>query len=159
MECVTKIKDSAEVLMDYGSGALSAARVAEVDRHIEDCEACRQLFAAQRALWLEMDQLAAPEVSGNFDARLYARIAEEDAAPAWRRWTRRLFAPAVPVAIWKPAVSLAAACAVLTVGLMVRTPGASEKVQQQVRADHAVDIEQVADALDDLEMLSPGSAM
>src|SRR5579883_3299566 len=159
MECVTKIKDGAEVLMDYASGALSAARVAEVERHIQSCAACRDLFAAQRALWTGLDQFTAPEVSADFDERLYARIAQEDAAPLWKRWALRLLEPAVPVAVWKPAVSVAAICAVLTVGLVLRNPAIPEKAHTQIRAEHTVDIEQVADALDDLELLTPGSAM
>ena len=97
-----------------------------------------------------------PEVSQRFDARLYARIAEEEAAPVWTRWMRRFFQPAVPVPMWKPAVSLAAACAVLGVGLAFHTPVAHDAAKQ-VRADN-VDIEQVANALDDLEMLTPNSS-
>lgn len=158
MECVTKHRDGADVLIDYCSGVLDGARAQEIERHIAECAGCRKIVEAQRELWQTLDRFAAPEVSSNFDARLYARIAEEEAAPAWKRWMLRIFAPAVPVAVWKPAVSLAAAGAVLAVALAVRTPGVSEKVPQ-VRAEHAVDIEQVADALDDLEMLTPASAM
>ena len=54
---------------------------------------------------------------------------------------------------WKPAVSLAAACAVLTVGLMVRMPGPSD-TSSQLKPEK-VDIEQVEKTLDDLEILMP----
>jgi len=153
----TKAKDGAEVLVDYCSGALSGVRAAEIVRHIADCGDCRRVVEAQREVWRTLDQFAAPEVSPNFDVRLYARIAQEESAPSWKRWARRILQPAVPVAVWKPAVSLAAACAMLAVGLMVRLPDQAEKVPQ-VHAEH-VDIEQVASALDDLEMLTPRSAM
>jgi anti-sigma factor RsiW len=158
MECVSKSRDRAEILVDYCSGALDGARAAEIEKHIADCADCRATVEAQRELWHALDQWSAPEVSSNFDARLYARIAEEEAEPAWRRWVRRVFEPAVPVAIWKPAVSLALAGAVLAVGLVVQSPRPAEPIPQ-IHADHAVDIETVASALDDLEMLTPLAAM
>jgi anti-sigma factor RsiW len=157
MECVTKAKDGAEVLVEYCSGALSEVRAREMEQHIADCSGCRQLVESQRELWRTLDAWAAPEVSENFDARLYARIAQEQSAPPWKQWVRRIFEPAVPVAMWKPAVSLAAACAVLAVGLVVRTPAGSEQ-PKQIRAEQ-VDIEQVASALDDLDILTPHAAM
>src|SRR5579862_8849601 len=157
MECVIKAKDDAEVLVDYCSGALSEARAAEIEQHIAECAECRRMVEAQRELWRTLDRFTAPEVSPNFDARLYARIAREQSAPLWKQWARRIFVPPVPLAMWKPAVSLAAACAVLAVALVVRTPNPPERVTQ-IRAEQ-VDIEQVATALDDLEMLTPHSAM
>jgi len=162
MECITRTKDGAEVLVEYCSGALNAARAAEIKKHIAACGACRTIVEAQRELWQALDGWTAPAVSEDFDARLYARIAREESAPSWKQWARRLLQPAIPVAIWKPAVSLAAVCAVLTVGLMVRTPDPSEQGSQTyIHEIHSepVDIEQVANALDDLEMLTPGSAM
>jgi len=157
MMCDTNNKNK-NVLIDYCSGALNEAQAREVEQHIAICGECRRTVEAQNELWRALDQFAPPQVSVRFNAGLYARIAEEDCAPLWKRWMRRVFEPAVPVAIWKPAVSLAAVCAVLTFGLMVRIPNRAENVQQ-IRAEHAVDIEQVADALDDLELLTPGSAM
>src|SRR5208283_1960459 len=56
---------------------------------------------------------------------LYARIAEERAAPAWRQWLGRLFRPAAPYGIWKPAASLAAAAVVVAlVSSGLRVPDA-----------------------------------
>jgi len=52
---------------------------------------------------------------------------------------RRVSEPALPYGALKPAVSLMAACAVLTVGFLVRVPNPAEA--PQVRADK-VDIEQ-----------------
>jgi anti-sigma factor RsiW len=161
MECITRTKDGAEVLVEYCSGALDTARAAEIEEHIAGCGACRTVVEAQRELWQTLDGWTAPAVSENFDARLYARIAREESAPSWKQWARRLLQPAIPVAIWKPAVSLAAVCAVLTVGLMVQTPNAEQGSQTYIHEIHSepVDIEQVANALDDLEMLTPSSAM
>jgi anti-sigma factor RsiW len=142
-----------EILLNYSAGALDAARAAEVARHVEACADCRRVVE----VWQTLDHWTPPAVSRDFDTRLYARIAEENAAPVWRRWALRIFQPAIPVAIWKPAVSLAAACAVLAVGLVVRTPSPTDQTKQ-VRVEN-VDIEQVANALDDLEILTPKSAM
>jgi anti-sigma factor RsiW len=162
MDCITKNRDSAEVLIDYCSGALDATRAGQIEKHIVGCDGCRKIVEAQRELWRTLDGWTAPAVSENFDTRLYARIAQEDSAPAWKRLVRRIFEPAVPVAVWKPAVSLAAVCAVLTAGLMVRTPQPVTHVPQ-IHVEQSVDMEQVANALDDLELLTPapstGSAM
>ncbi len=109
---------------------------------------------AQREVWNALGEWTPPAVSGDFDARLYARIRQEETIPTWRRFARSLFSPPVPWAFWKPAVSLMAACAVLAVGLMVRVP---ERSDVTVRVDK-VNIEQVEQALEDLDMLTPGPA-
>jgi anti-sigma-K factor RskA len=161
MNCLSKMKEGAELLLDYGAGTLTSARKVEIDRHIENCTECRGLVEAQRDMWHTLDQWTPPAVAPDFDRRLYARIAEEKAAPLWSRWMRRLFQPAIPVPFWKPAVSLAGACAVLAVGLMVHAPNAGGPAKQihavNVHADN-VDIEQVANTLDDLELLTPTSS-
>ncbi len=159
MDCLMHTKEGAEILMDYCARKLEPDRVAEIDGHLANCSECQNIVNAQRELWETLDRWTVPDVSSDFDAKLFARIAEEDAAPAWRQWIRRIFQPAAPVAIWKPVVSLAAACAVLTVALVVHTPErASDVAVKQVRAE-SVDIEQVAKALDDLEILTPTSPM
>ena len=155
MKCFDK-----DVLIEYSWGGpghgLDGARAGEIARHVAGCVDCRRVVEAQREVWLALDRFTAPEVSADFDAKLYARIAMEESAPVWRRWMRQIFEPPVPMAMWKPAVSLLAACAVLAIGLAVRTPN---EPAQQIRAEHAVDIETVANALDDLEMLTPSAAM
>jgi anti-sigma-K factor RskA len=156
MICLSKMREGAELLLDYCAGTLESTRRVEIDGHIESCTECRRMVEAQRDIWRTLDQWTPPDVAPDFDRRLYARIAEEQAAPWWSRWTRRLFQPAIPVPVWKPVVSLAAACAVLAVGLMVHTPDAGDAAKQ-IRADN-VDIEQVANTLDDLELLTPASS-
>ena len=157
MSCMMQSKEGAEILMDYCARTLNPARKAEVDRHLENCAECRRVVAAQSELWETLERWTPPAVSENFDARLYARIAREQTEPAWRRWMRRYLQPATPVAFWKPAVSLAAAGAVLAVALAVHTPQRPEAAPQ-MHAD-TVDIEQVAKALDDLDMLTPPNSM
>jgi len=150
-------KEGAGILLDYCAQALNPARRAEVDRHLEHCEECRKFVVAQTELWETLDRWTPPEVSPTFDARLYARIAREEAAPGWKKWARRILQPAAPVAVWKPAVSLVAACAVLALALVVHTPDRGAQTPQ-VHAD-SVDIEQVAKTLDDLDILAPSSPM
>jgi anti-sigma-K factor RskA len=157
MFCMTQSKEGAEILMDYCARTLDPVRKAEVDRHIEVCAECRGMVESQTELWETLDQWQTPPVSPSFNARLYARIAGEEAEPGWRKWARRITHPAEPVAIWKPAVSLAAACAVLAVALTVHAPQPHNPTPQ-MHADQ-VDIEQVAKALDDLDILTPFNSM
>ena len=74
--------------------------------------------------------------------------------PAWRLWLRRIFHPPVPYPLWKSAIPLVAACAVLAAGLAVRTPDATTTAQPQLHADK-VDIEQVEQTLEDFDILTP----
>jgi hypothetical protein len=159
VDCLKNTAEGAEILLDYCARKLDSNRMAEIDGHLAGCGECRSLVAAQSELWETMDRWTMPAVSSNFDARLYARIAAENADPSWKRWLRKTFRPATPVPFWKPVVSLAAACAVLTVALVVHTPEPAANVAvKQVHAE-SVDIEQVAKALDDLEILTPTSPM
>jgi len=157
MNC-PQVSNQREIVLDYCAGALDRDRATEFEQHIEHCGDCREAVSEQRRVWETLDHWIAPAVSGNFDARLYARIANEAAAPAWRRWLRGIIPPVAPFAFWKPAVSLAAACAVLTVGLMVHAPKPAQPAAQAGPAQAAqVDIEQVANALDELDVLAPAT--
>src|SRR5712692_1870527 len=102
MTCPTKTS-RAEVLLDYCAGTLDAARAAEFARHVEACDGCRRVVEGQREVWGALDGWMPVEVSPDFDARLYARIAQEQAAPPWRRWLRAIFRPSVPYPFWRPA--------------------------------------------------------
>jgi anti-sigma factor RsiW len=153
MKCPINGKESAEILLDYCAQTLEPSRAAELEKHIETCGDCKTLVAAQREVWETLDRWTPVEVSPTFDARLYARIAQYDATPPWKQWMARVFQPAVPVARWKPMVSLSAACAVLVMGLLVNMPDLTTP-HQQVRTEK-VDIEQVEQTLDDLDILIP----
>jgi hypothetical protein len=154
MNCPTKRNEDAEILLDYCAQTLSPMQTAEFELHLNECADCSRLVEAQKEVWGALDQWTPAPVSINFDARLYARIAEEQAAPAWQLWLRRIFQPALPYPLWKSAVPLIAACALLAVGLAVRTPEAPHAVQPQLHADK-VDIEQVEQALEDFDILTP----
>lgn len=154
MNCPTKRNEDAEILLDYCAQTLSPLQTAEFEIHLKQCADCSRLVEAQKEVWGALEAWTPHPVSVNFDARLYARIAEEQAGPAWRRWFGGIFQPAVPYSLWKSAVPLIAACALLAVGLSVRTTDAIHAPQPQLRADK-VDIEQVEQALEDFDILTP----
>jgi anti-sigma factor RsiW len=154
MNCPTKRNEDAEILLDYCARTLSPLETAEFEVHLKQCADCSRLVEAQQEVWGALEAWTLGPVSVNFDARLYARIAEEQAAPTWQLWLRRIFQPALPYPLWKSAVPLIAACALLAVGLTVRMPEATHALQPQLRADK-VDIEQVEQALEDFDILTP----
>lgn len=155
MNCPTKRNEDAEILMDYCAQTLPPLQTAEFEVHLQQCADCSRLVEAQKEVWGALEAWTPHPVSVNFDARLYARIAQEQAAPAWQLWLRRIFQPALPYPLWKSAVPLIAACALLAVGLTVRMPNASP-VHPQLRAEK-VDIEQVEQTLEDFDILTPAA--
>ncbi len=163
MDCIKNNKQRAEILTDYCAGVLDPAVALEIDTHTGECAECRDLVEAQRVVWKMLDAWTPLEASRNFDDRLYARIAAEQAEPGWRQWLRRVFLPATPYRLWKPAVSLAAAGAVVGLALIVRVPEqpaapSHQSVSVQAAAgSEEIDLEQVQQALDDMELLTPVS--
>jgi anti-sigma-K factor RskA len=156
MNCPTKGKEDAEILLDYCAQTLSPVQTAEFEIHLKQCADCSKLVDAQKEVWGALDAWTPPAVSVNFDARLYARIAEEQKVPAWQSWLRRIFQPPVPYPLWKSAVPLIAACAVLAAGLAVRMPDALDVVHPQIHTDK-VDIEKVEQTLEDFDILTPST--
>jgi anti-sigma factor RsiW len=136
MICLSKNEQGADLLTGYLARTLDAARTAELDLHFQECAECRGLVIA----WERLDEFAAPEVSPGFDARLYARIAAGAAqrASLWRRL------------LWRPYVPLAAAGALAALALLVRLPVTPDAPTQPSK----VEIEQVAQAVDDLDLLT-----
>src|SRR5271167_2933083 len=88
MECPTKREDSSEVLISYVEGSLSPSLQIAFERHLEACDRCRELTAAQQELWATLDSWAPVELSADFDERLYQRIASEE--HSWPKWDERL---------------------------------------------------------------------
>lgn len=155
MVCSLQNKKGEQILLDYCAHTLEPAQAIEFEKHMESCADCRRVVEAQSEVWQLLDRWRPAPLPADFDARLYARIAQEAATPVWRQWLRRMFQPAVPVSIWKPAVPIAAACALLVFGFLVRTPVVTEP-SQHIRAEK-VDIEQVETTLEDLDLLTPAS--
>ncbi len=168
MDCIKNDKQGVEILTDYCAGAANPEVAAEISAHILTCAECKALVDAQRKVWEMLDAWAPAEVSPDFDSRLYARIAQEQTGPAWRRWWSRLTQPATPYAWWKPAVSMAVAGAIVSFALITRLPERTAPVQPTASIAHLtagtpqagadqVDLQQVEQALDDLDVVAPAN--
>jgi anti-sigma factor RsiW len=144
MECPNKKGNDIELIVAYAARTLDPANEAEFERHLESCASCRELAAAQRAVWAALDELTPVPVSTNFDSKLYQRIAEEQRLAWWQRVLRADWS-------WRPAMPVAAACVVLIVAFLVKNAGPSIALQQP--AQPQLQIEQVERALDDMDML------
>jgi len=169
MNCLKNNKQGTEILLAYASGTLDSLRAASLENHAAECAECRELLDAQQHLWSLLDSVEAPDVSADFDARLYARIAREESAASWKidtvRWLRG-FAPGSFLwnpNSWKPVAAGAAAAAVLAVGLYLRLPthapatqpaSSTYGINQQIRPE-SVDAEQMEVTVEDLELLMP----
>ena len=99
-----------------------------------ECAHCRGLAT----VWERLDEFAVPEVTPGFDARLYARIARDEARRPW--WLRLLWPPIAPVV----------AVAVAAVITLVHVPASLDATKQANKTE----IEQVAQAVDDLDLLT-----
>lgn len=149
MICLANHREGLEILLDYSSGALDPSRRREVDLHAQNCAECRRLVEAQCTVYSALDEWRAPEVSADFDQRLYARIAA-DKPSFWQKWL-----PVVPIVWWKPVVPVALAAVVLSVLFVTRSsnPGPAQHQSGIGKAD----IEQVEQALDDMDLLAPAT--
>jgi anti-sigma factor RsiW len=129
MTCLRENNQGAELLIGYLEGTLPEADQRMLETHAAECAECRGLLAVQASLEVPM-----PEVSSNFDAKLYARIAADEARRPW--W--KLF---TSVKLWTPVMGLAAMLAVAVY------------VQQPTPVD--TEVQQLEQALEDLELLMP----
>ena len=88
---------------------------AEAQKHVKECAACAAELAALQATMNVMDEWRAPEPGAFFDAKLYARLRSEAAAPAGR-WAQMrawlLYSSRFPMRQWAAGVLTA----VLAVG-------------------------------------------
>jgi anti-sigma factor RsiW len=149
MKCPMEKGESAELLLDYCSRRLDAARERELEGHIRSCAGCREFVARQRAVWNALDGWEAPPVSADFDRRLYGRIQEQ---VSWWDLVRR---PLRPVLLRRGLPIAVTAGLVIVAGLLFQGPAElpaptapkSAKVMEGVSAD------QVERAVDDMEML------
>jgi len=146
MECLRKNGKSDELVMAYTAGTLEPETQIAMERHMSECQDCRDVAARQRAVWEALDEWKPEPVSPDFNARLFQRISEDAAVAWWRRPFRYnwswLFRPAVPVA---------AACAALILAFLINP--STPKHQTPVSPQQGVSIEQVERALDDMDML------
>jgi hypothetical protein len=137
---------------------MDAAARARFERHLGECASCQTEIAAQQEIWNALDAIGAetPAVSPGFDQQVYARIASEERDNFLLKICRRFFASGEPVE-WRPSLSMAAACAVLFVMMVLGFRGnTAPVVAPEPKADlkmEAFEVEQAETALEDLEML------
>lgn len=129
----------------HAAGQLSAPETAAFDAHLRECAECRGAAEQYRTVWGALDEWPGVPVSDDFDRRLHARIAAADAEPWWT-------VPSMHIS-WRPAISVAAACAAVLIIFLLQGPflatwTGTQTVQQKV------DIDQVESALDDVDMLN-----
>jgi len=144
MYCPLKNGDGAEVVISYVAGTLDAETDSEFQRHMGTCPKCRDAVAAQEALWSALDAWGPVPVSPDFDYKLFRRIAEEERGQWWRSL-------AWPQWWWRPAMPVAAACALLAGAFLLRHPAPT--ISQEAQTQPKLEIEQVEHALDDMDLL------
>ena len=144
-ECSLDNANSAELIVAYGARTLDPEAEAAFERHMAACAQCRELATAQREVWSAMDAWKPAAISEDFDQKLYQRIATEEQGTWWQRALRVNWS-------WRPAMPVAAACAVLAAAFLLRSP-APPPAAHQSHNQPSLQIEQVQHALDDIEML------
>ena len=91
MKCPIETGEYSELLA-YSEEKLEAARAAILKRHVEECTACREFVAGQRAVWSALDAWEPPAISADFDQRLYRLLNEPEPDGWWQRWLRPVLA-------------------------------------------------------------------
>ena len=150
MRCPIEAGNDAEILLALAAGRLTPADREAFELHMAECAECRRLADAQQSVWGALDAWKPPTVSEDFDRRLLARISADARRPWWRpEWFS-----------WKPALPVAAGCAVLLCVFLLHEPafpgseGAVPAPVVQTQDAQKVDVDQVERALDDMDMLN-----
>ena len=91
MKCPKETAEGQELLLEFIFGSLDGGRTAALEAHSRECADCAALIAQQRSGSTMLDAWKGPEVSADFDRRLYERIDRE--VPWWER-ALRPFRPA-----------------------------------------------------------------
>ena len=144
MRCPLKGGDGAEIIVGYVAGGLRLDAASALERHLRVCALCREAVSAQEAVWRALDAWQPVSVSSDFDRRLFHRIAAEEHS----RWWANLRSPRW---LWRPAIPLAAACALIAGVFFARQPASHTLAQSYVQPK--LNIEQVTHALDDMDLL------
>jgi anti-sigma factor RsiW len=130
-------ENNADLLLAYFDGTLPESDRVALDAHAAQCDNCRALLSVHT----QLDDFTAPEVSSDFDAKLYARIAAEQTKAWWH------------LSNWKLVIPITAVAAMLAIGIFVTQRPAV--VEPNTKADIAPTQVELEQALDDLELLMP----
>ena len=140
MTCLRNNEHGADLLIGFLEGTLPEVERVQLAEHAASCRECGELLAVPATL----DAYEAPEVSSNFDAALYARI--HAAKPRWH------------FSGWKMAIPAAMAAA-LAVGVWIQRPEPVQLDEGQKQAAIDPDVRQLEEALQELELMLPVSAV
>jgi len=144
MGCPLERSVAEELIVAYAARTLDPEQEAEFERHLETCTNCRELAVQQRALWSVLDEWRPLPVSADFDQRLAQSIASTSGSNWWRGLVSNWG--------WRPAIPVAAACAVLVFAFLLkdndrlRAPAAESPGPLHIE-------QQVEHALDDMDLL------
>jgi anti-sigma factor RsiW len=152
MNCPLETPDTADLLLKYCDRTLAPTTVAVLERHMAICPACREFAQNHATLWSALDAWEAPPVSADFDRRLYQRIEAQPVA-SWRERASSLFRP---LFAYRGIPAAAAACLIVTAGLLLDHSGSKPMPAPLSDATAVVDVqpEQVEKALDAMDVLS-----
>ena len=146
MRCPFETAEGPALLLTYTSGKLDRAAETMLEAHVESCAACREFVQGQTALWSALDVWEAPEVSVDFDRRLYQKIEEQ---VSWFDLLLRPFRPAfhhaLPIA--------AAAGVVLMATVLLDRPAAAPAPETRSAQVESLQADQVEHALAEIEMI------
>ncbi|HTS47931.1 MAG TPA: zf-HC2 domain-containing protein [Bryobacteraceae bacterium] len=144
MGCWLNKSVAEELVVAYAARTLNADEEADFERHLENCDGCRELAAQQRAVWSVLEEWRPLPVSPDFDRKLAQRIAYTKPNGWWQNLFRTWG--------WRPLIPLAAACTGLAFAFLLKNDdgaGAPAPANQPgVRIE-----QQVEHALDDMDML------
>jgi anti-sigma factor RsiW len=144
--------DEGALLLSYMDRRLDAASTQAMDRHVAGCADCARVLDAQRMVWNALDQWEPVAVRADFDELVMARVEAEQLRGAQPWWQRLSGYFAAGPAWVRPAMPIAAAACVAVVGVAVwRGPAAVER--QTAPSMDSAEVQQVEEALTDLEML------
>jgi anti-sigma factor RsiW len=164
MNCLLETREETQLLLDYCAHALAAERVGHVETHIESCPQCQEFIVSQRALSEALDLWQPPPVPEDFNRRVYQRLDADAARPAWwSAWVPNWVPSLVPSALLRPFHPVwlrrglpvaAAACLLVTAGVLLERPVTRVNIPKDMAQVESVQPEQVEQALDTMDLLS-----
>jgi anti-sigma factor RsiW len=150
MNCPLKSEETIDVLLDYSTGRLDAARSTRFEQHRKTCAECATFLAGQTEVWQTLDAWQPEPVSLDFNRRLWQRIDVAAAAP----WYRKL-ADSLSMGAWKPALPLTAAVFLVGMAFMMdhRSPVQVAPANAAAYGVSVAEAQQLEETLDDIQLL------
>ena len=151
MNCILNTQEQEELLLGYTAASLDTETARTYTRHLSSCEHCRDLVSLQKVVDQSLSDWQMPELSRDFDRKLFAKIRLEKTPPKslWQQWNPAQFLTSFGG--WKP--MLIVALATITFAVVLTRTQSGNKLVQQAETIQANEIEQVELALDDIEAL------